>query len=240
MKAVLFDLFETLVSHFDAAWRPPKRSKAQRLGLAEEFFRTHWTSFERDWERGTIAHYEEALAGLCRHAGVQPDDAVLAEMRQQYTSYLARTAFALPDPRVVEMLQALRMAGLRLAVVTNANNLDTAPWKTHGLARFFDAFIASHEVGLLKPDRRIYELACRHLQVEPADVVFVGDGGSDELRGAKDAGIEPLWCTWFLDRWPEGIRPGGFPGDDWRQRARVSTAPFRRLERPEQLIATIL
>ena len=66
---------------------------------------------------------------------------------------------------------------------------------------------------VLKPDRKIYELACDRLRIEPSEAVFVGDGGSNELWGATEAGIEALWCTWFLDDWPEGRRPSKVP---WR------------------------
>jgi putative hydrolase of the HAD superfamily len=120
-------------------------------------------------------------------------------------------------------------------VVTNANDLDAAPWGRHGLARLFDVFVSSHEERLLKPDPRIYRLACSRLGISPGDAMFVGDGGSDELRGAAEAGLEPLWCTWFLDRWPEGIRPNGFAGDEWRQHPSRCAAPFPRLRELDDL-----
>jgi putative hydrolase of the HAD superfamily len=163
---------------------------------------------------------------------VPRDEGVLAELKREYVAYAARTAFVRAEPAIVDMLSALRSSGLKLAVVTNANDLDSAPWAKHELSRFFDVFIASHQVRLMKPDRRIYELACERLQVEPRAASFVGDGGSNELSGAREAGIAPLWCTWFLDRWPEGIRPNGFPGDDWRQRRSTRESPYRRLARP--------
>lgn len=50
-------------------------------------------------------------------------------------------------------------------------------------------FVFSCNVGLLKPDRQIYELAMEHLNVSPEQCLFVGDGGSNELCGAKSAGM---------------------------------------------------
>lgn len=44
-------------------------------------------------------------------------------------------------------------------------------------------------MGLLKPDRQIYELAMQRLNVYPEQCLFVGDGGSNELCGAKTAGM---------------------------------------------------
>lgn len=36
--------------------------------------------------------------------------------------------------------------------------------------------------------------------------LFIGDGGSDELAGAANVGMQSYWATWFLDRWPAGVR----------------------------------
>jgi hypothetical protein len=60
-----------------------------------------------------------------------------------------------------------------------------------------------------------------------------------ELHGAREAGIRPRWGTWFLDRWPEGIRPNGFPGDHWRQLPSQHAPPFPRVARPEELLAAV-
>lgn len=144
VKAVIFDLFETLVSHRDPDWTPPLRTKAARLGVDQDLYDTHWGRFEKRWERG--------------------------------------------------------------------------------------------EVGLLKPEPEIYELACDRLEIHPRRAVFVGDGGSNELRGAADAGIRPLWASWFLDRWPGGVRPGGFAGGEWRQGTGTVRTPFERLRHPADLL----
>lgn len=44
-------------------------------------------------------------------------------------------------------------------------------------------------MGLIKPDKQIYELAMQRLNVLPEQCLFVGDGGSNELYGAKSAGM---------------------------------------------------
>jgi len=239
VRAILFDLFETLVSHFDPDWSPPIRSTAERLGVDQKFFDENWGRFEKQWEAGTIEQYDHALAQLCAAAGVPSSEPTFAELKREYIAYAARTAFIQAEPTIVGMLRALKASGLKLGVVTNANDLDSAPWEQHELARYFDVFVASHAVRLLKPDRRIYELACERLEVQPSETVFVGDGGSNELWGAKSAGIQPFWCTWFLDRWPEGIRPNGFSGDAWRQHPSNNQAPYRRIRRPDDLLALV-
>jgi HAD superfamily hydrolase (TIGR01509 family) len=238
VRAVLFDLYETLVTHFDPNWAPPPRSIVERLGLEETVYGKHWPPLDKAWQAGEIEHYEEALTRVCKVVGREPDASVLAELTHEYQTMTARV-FEAVEPEVMEMVAALKESGLFLGVVTNASDLDAEPWAGSALAPFFDDFVASYQVGLSKPDRRIYELACHRLDVRLAEAVFVGDGGSEELGGAARAGIEAYWCTWFLDRWPEGIRPNGFEGDVWRQRKSHQDPPYDRLARPLDLLNAV-
>jgi HAD superfamily hydrolase (TIGR01509 family) len=178
------------------------------------------------------------LAQVCESAGMKQDASELAELTHEYRTMTARV-FEAVEPEITEMVAALKECGLILGVVTNASDLDAEPWSGSALALLFDDFVASYRVGLSKPDRRIYELACHRLGIGPAEAVFVGDGGSDELGGAARAGMEPYWCTWFLDRWPEGIRPNGFAGGEWRQRKSQQDPPYHRLARPPELLNAV-
>ena len=67
-------------------------------------------------------------------------------------------------------------------------------------AIYFDLFftlIVPAYVGLLKPYRQIYELAMQRLNVSPEECLFVGDGGSNELCGAKTAGMGTVFSEMF-------------------------------------------
>jgi putative hydrolase of the HAD superfamily len=238
MKAVIFDLYETLVTYFDPHWTPPPRSIAQRLGVEERVFASLWPHFDNAWESGQIGHYQDALAQFCAAAGAKPGAGVLAELLTERRLITARP-FKAVEPEIVEMTAALKQSGLKLGVITNANNLGAAHWPDTPLAPYFDVFVASHEAGMLKPDRRIYELACRRLGIAPAEAAFVGDGGANELHGAAEVGMKPYWCTWFFDRWPEAITPNSFPGD-WRQRPLKGEPPYPRVARPQELLDTVL
>ena len=53
------------------------------------------------------------------------------------------------------------------------------------------------------------------------------DGGSDELHGAANAGLMPLWATWFLDQWPAGKGSATM---------HYATSRFPRLRAPNDLL----
>lgn len=236
MKAVFFDLYETLVTHFDPDWTPPLRSIAERLGLEDGVFDERWSEFDTAWQRGEVGSYAEALTRLCDTCCTNPDGAVLDELSREYQDMTA-LVFEQIEPEIIEMVSALKTSGFKLGIITNASDFDIEPWPGCVLARYFDDIVASHKTRLLKSDERIFELACRRLNVLPDEAVFIGDGGGNELHNASRAGLTTYWCTWFLDRWPEGIRPNGFPGNDWRQYDTGYPAPFERLRRPADLLA---
>ena len=54
----------------------------------------------------------------------------------------------------------------------------------------------------MKREPAIYAEALRRVGCAASEAVFVGDGGSSELAGARGFGVEPIWATWFLERWP--------------------------------------
>ena len=60
-----------------------------------------------------------------------------------------------------------------------------------------DSIVLSCETGLVKPDPEIFMLCSARLGVHPEDCLYVGDGGSDELRGASMVGMTPVQAVWF-------------------------------------------
>ena len=234
-RVIFFDLFETLITHFDPDWTPPPQTIAARLGISDDIYNASWPEFDRAWQAGQIATHGDALARLCAVAGNETVPDVVTELTREYEQEIARIYGSI-ESEIIAMVSTLKDSGFKLSIITNASDLDTAPWPGCALAPYFDDFVASHDVGLLKRDRRIFDLACERLGVEQADALFVGDGGGDELRGATEAGMDAYWCTWFLDLWPAGIRPNGFPGDDWRQSATPAAPPYPRLARPSDVI----
>ena len=88
--------------------------------------------------------------------------------------------------------------------------MEVAAWSRSPLRPCFDAAIFSCNVGAAKPDPAIYLAACEALGVAPAECLFVGDGGADELRGAAALGMIPVQMTGILDRhFPELVASQG-------------------------------
>jgi putative hydrolase of the HAD superfamily len=88
----------------------------------------------------------------------------------------------------IELIRRLRTA-YRTAVLSNADNTLRARFLAHeGLLDLFDEFICSADVGMAKPDPRIYTLAAERLGIAPAECIFVDDLPRN-LEPAREAGM---------------------------------------------------
>jgi putative hydrolase of the HAD superfamily len=110
------------------------------------------------------------------------------------------------DEKNLAFLRRLRGAGFKTALVSNADIADTRYWKDCPLSGLFDATVFSCDAGLLKPDPRIYRRALEELKLPPEACLFTGDGGHEELRGAREAGLTTVLTTEYITGvWPEKI-----------------------------------
>jgi putative hydrolase of the HAD superfamily len=181
IRAVIFDLWDTLVDYPVDAAAELERRWAERLGQDPEAFR-------RLWREQRAARETGPLVDGFRAAGI--DEAAVEEllaMRHEFT----RGALV-PREGATETLRRLRELGLRLGLISVCSEEVALLWQETPFAGLFDSTVFSATCGLRKPDPEIYLLACRELGVEPRDCVFVGDGANDELAGAERVGMDAV------------------------------------------------
>jgi 2-haloacid dehalogenase len=98
-------------------------------------------------------------------------------------------------PEVPAMLERLRAAGLKRAILSNGEpNMLAAGAQSAGIAGLLDAVLSVEEVGVFKPDPRVYQLAVDHLGVPPAAIAFLSSNAWD-INGAASFGLRPVWVN---------------------------------------------
>lgn len=102
------------------------------------------------------------------------------------------------DNKVLEVLGRIREKGIKIGLISNADIIDIKYWNDSPLSTFFDSVIFSCDVGIMKPETEIYQLAMKSLNVKPEESIFIGDGGSNELFGARRAGMKTIFSE-YLD-----------------------------------------
>jgi putative hydrolase of the HAD superfamily len=103
-----------------------------------------------------------------------------------------------PVAGAVELLSRLKRAGALVVIVTN-NIVAEQRLKLArcGLAGFVDELVTSEEVGVSKPDPRIFQEALDRARAAPSDAVMLGDAWATDVEGALASGIRPVWLNRF-------------------------------------------
>ncbi len=64
-----------------------------------------------------------------------------------------------------------------------------------GVAEYFDLMLFSDEIGIRKPNPKIFQIAAKNLNVKPHEVVHVGDNLKSDVWGAKNAGLKAIYLS---------------------------------------------
>ena len=181
VRAVIFDLWQTLIDYPGEQARELEYGWAELLAVDPEDFRARWRADRPEREVG-------ALADSFRRLGFAEDSiAGLVTERHEFT----RGAIV-PREGAVETLRELRRRGYGLGLITVCSADVPAVWGESPFAGLFDSTVFSASCGLLKPDPEIYRLALAELRVRPGEAMFVGDGANDELAGAERVGMRSV------------------------------------------------
>jgi HAD superfamily hydrolase (TIGR01549 family) len=114
-------------------------------------------------------------------------------------------------PETPNTLQKIKQKGFKIGLISNTNGQDAlkrrrSSMKDQGILQFFDTIILSSEVGVWKPHKEIFEIALQENGIKkPEEAMLVGDSPIEDLKGAQNAGLIPV----FLDRFdwfsPENV-----------------------------------
>ena len=185
MDAVLFDLGKVLLD-----WSP--RYYYERFFAGDE---------------GALARFlDEVVAPewiLEMDRGRPMDEAIAARQRlyPEHAELIARWREGWPEmlrgeiAGTVEILEELATRGRRLYALTNFSH-ETWPVarQRFGFLERFEQVVVSGEVGLVKPDPRIYRLAIERCRLEPARTVFVDDMPAN-AEAARAEGLQAVHFT---------------------------------------------
>lgn len=191
VRAVVFDFYGTLTpGRSDVEQSQVRQAQAEALGVDPAAYDAELTATVDQRFRGAGGSVAGSLAWVAARLGVQPaDDALAAAASVRLAS---ERGFGTPRPEVVGLLTALRERGLRIGVVSDCSAELPEYFGRLPVAPLVDAAVFSFVEGVKKPDPAIYRACCARLGVAPAECLYVGDGGSDELNGALRVGMRPV------------------------------------------------
>ncbi len=111
-----------------------------------------------------------------------------------------------PLPNAHEVLEFLTDR-YKLAIICNTSKSGERIreiLRSAGIKKYFDLVVVSSEVGLRKPDKRIFKIALEKLDLQPDEVVMVGNRISADILGGNKVGMKTVLIKWN-DRYPEKV-----------------------------------
>ena len=98
-----------------------------------------------------------------------------------------------PDPHLIQLLQRLA-SYVPLAVISNGpTTLQREKLTRAGLDGLFDPVLCGLDDGVRKPDPHLYSRGCSTLETPPGRCLYVGDDWTNDIAGAHQAGLHPIW-----------------------------------------------
>lgn len=221
MKAVIFDMYETLITLLEA---PPYfgAQMAADAGIAEDRFQELWRPTEKDRTIGKVS-LEEILERVLRENKCFSEN-LLHRMVAKRIRF-KEEAFCHLHKEIIPMLNLLKEKGIRIGLISNCYSEEAIVIRKSILYPYFDAPCLSYEEGMQKPDPAIYQRCLDKLKVQAEECLYAGDGGSGELEAAKKAGMKAVQVVWYLKE--NTVLPSG------------RKAEFEQVESPMEILKFI-
>lgn len=190
INAIFFDLFFTLI--IPAYGKEDNEYEILGLSAAEWERYAEDEKLYRDRALGLVKNEMEIIEKI---TSLMPFEVNAIQQKKVLYAREKRmkNALQLVPEEILWGLERLKAMDIKLGLISNADMIDCKYWNQSPLCEYFHDAVFSCNVGVLKPDREIYELAMLRLNVLPNQCLFVGDGGSNELYGAKSAGMKTVF-----------------------------------------------
>ena len=189
-KAVIFDLYGTLVDDFASTVGQTHTEFVKALAVPFEPFMKLWRQTAEMRVIGAFQTVEATIKYVCDRLGTPVTAEQLARVVEIRLQLIRRTLN--PRPDALETLARLKNDGYKLGLLSNCSIEIPIVWPETGFAELIDSAIFSSRERIKKPDPSIYQLACDRLGVTPVDCLYVADGENHELAGAAEAGLLPV------------------------------------------------
>lgn len=217
LDAVLFDIDDTLYA--TGAFARQARANAVRamieagLELPEPLVQRELDEVIAEFSSNYEHHYDKLLQRLSPQVVLRANPALIvaAGVAAYHDTKFRELA---PFPDVPPLLEHIRAHGRRLGIVTHGLTVKQAEKLVRlGLVRFLDprAIFISDQIGISKPNPKLYQSALRALGLPAERVMYVGDSPEHDVHPPRSLGIVTVWAR----RAAKAKLPRGSSGADY-------------------------
>ena len=193
IKAVIFDMYETLITHYNSPLYMGKQI-AMDMDLDESKFREIWNASDDDRTLGkrTLEDVIEEILVVNNRYSKELFELIVTKRRKS-----KEEIFMHMHPEIIPLLEAIKASNIKIGLITNCYNEERDTIRKSVLYKYFDSVCMSCELGIKKPDREIFNRCMVELNVTASECLYVGDGGSYELEAASSLGMNTVRACWY-------------------------------------------
>jgi len=186
IKAIIFDFWGTLVEN--GVFPSPVRQVRFILDLKIPFSE-FIVKFEESFMLNKFENLTEAFKDACKALNIEPKQDVLDNLVGMWNK---NTLLAKPYPETEDVLKRLKK-DYKLVLISNTDGFSVDPvLEKFELKKYFNETILSYQVGMLKTNKKMFELVLSKLKLKKDEVIMVGDSMETDIKGANNAGIKPV------------------------------------------------
>lgn len=203
MHAVIFDMFETLITLYESPIYFGSEI-AKDVGIPVEEFLSMWQPTEYDRSVGRLS-FDDVMENILRNYNCFSEN--LIEHVKQKRMDAKKEAFRHLHSEIIPMLTELKKNKILIGLISNTFSEEEIIIRESLLFPYFDAVFLSSEQGVCKPNKEIFYRCMKALSVRAEECIYVGDGGSCELEAAQELGMKAIQAVWYLKE--ETLQPTG-------------------------------
>ena len=207
IRAVIFDMYETLITHYECPLYFGKQI-AEDLGIPEKNFLALWRPGEYDRTIGKVT-FEDALENIMKKSGCFSKDRLDVVVQKRRKT--KEECFQHLHKEILPMLCILKEKQIKTGLISNCFSEEVTAIRNSVLYPYFDAVFLSYEQKIAKPDKEIFNRCMNSLGVNAGECLYVGDGGSSELETAEHLGMKAIQAVWYFKE--ETLKPVGRKDD---------------------------
>ncbi len=164
-----------------------------RINFISKFFRIIMSEYQESLKRQEQIELDKVFSRILNSFNIKLNNSQLIEVLGEYYKSWSNMTKLYDD--VIPTLVYIHNKGIKLALISNTifeGKLHDSDLERLGIFKYFDFTIYSSDVGVRKPEPKIFKVALEKLKVSPDEAIFVGDRLYDDIKGAKRVGMTAI------------------------------------------------
>ncbi len=218
-EAILFDLDDTIISFdlaSDYAWKEmcnvfvntekPNFSSDLLLETINKTRKWYWDDPERHKEgRMNMTKARRDIVKKALNELNYYEEKISNDMADNYSNLQEDSISLFPD--TIESLEKFLEKGIRMALITNGSSIkQRAKIDRFKLSKYFEFCLIEEEIGIGKPDTKIFFIALNKLKLNASEVWMIGDNLKWDVEAPQKVGIFSIWNDFRRSGLPKGSK----------------------------------